>query len=109
MRDRIRYPPVPWQGDRPVPRAKGSIQAVRQRILEAAFAAFREQGYAGATTREIATRAKVSKRDLYTLFPDQQTLPAPCIKITRQRARQPLALGLVRAGGALHSALEAYG
>ncbi len=65
-----------------MPRAKGSIQAVRQRILEAAFAAFREKGYAGATTREIATRAKVSKRDLYTLFPDKQTMLAACIKIT---------------------------
>lgn len=92
-----------------MPRAKGSIQAVRQRILEAAFAAFREKGYAGATTREIATRAKVSKRDLYTLFPDKQTMLAACIKITAQRARQPLELGLVRDGGALRSALEAYG
>ena len=63
-----------------MPRAKGSIQAVRQRILEAAFAAFREKGYAGATTREIAARAKVSKRDLYTLFPDKQTMLAACIR-----------------------------
>ncbi len=92
-----------------MPRTRGSIQAVRQRILEAAFAAFREKGYAGATTREIATRAKVSKRDLYTLFPDKQAMLAACIKATVQRARQPLELGQVRDGRALRSALEAYG
>jgi AcrR family transcriptional regulator len=92
-----------------VPRTEASIQAVRQRILEAAFAAFREKGYAGATTREIARRAKVSKRDLYTLFPDKQVMLAACIKTTAQRARLPLELGPVRDGGALRSALEAYG
>ena len=37
----------------------------RSRILEAAFAAFMENGYAATTTLEIATRARVSKRELY--------------------------------------------
>jgi AcrR family transcriptional regulator len=92
-----------------VPRPRGPIQAVHQRILGAAFAAFLEKGYAGTTTREIATRAKVSKRDLYALFPDKQAMLAACIKTTAQRARQPLELGPVREGGALRSALEAYG
>ena len=36
---------------------------VRERILSAAFAAFKEHGYARASTLEIATRAKVSKRE----------------------------------------------
>jgi Bacterial regulatory proteins, tetR family len=34
---------------------------VRERILSAAFGAFMERGYSGASTLEIATRAKVSK------------------------------------------------
>jgi AcrR family transcriptional regulator len=92
-----------------VPRSGASIEAVRQRILQAAFAAFREKGYGGATTREIAARARVSKRDLYALFPDKQVMLAACIKTTAQRARQPLELGPVRDGAALRSALEAYG
>ena len=35
------------------------------RVLSAAFSAFMERGYSGASTAEIARRAKVSKRELY--------------------------------------------
>ena len=42
--------------------------AVRGRILEAAFAAFTKGGYAATSTLEIATRARVSKRELYALI-----------------------------------------
>jgi AcrR family transcriptional regulator len=41
---------------------------MRERILRAAFLAFMEDGYAGTSTLDIATRAKVSKRDLYANF-----------------------------------------
>ena len=37
---------------------------MRQRILEAAFSAFMERGFAETSTLEIATRAKASKREL---------------------------------------------
>ena len=43
----------------------GDKTAVRERILEAAFAAFMKSGYATASMLEIATRARVSKRELY--------------------------------------------
>src|SRR3954470_21341885 len=43
----------------------GEDSPVRDRILEAAFAAFRERGYATTSTLEIAQRARVSKRELY--------------------------------------------
>jgi AcrR family transcriptional regulator len=43
----------------------GDEAAVRERILKAAFAAFKKSGYATASTLEIATRARVSKRELY--------------------------------------------
>jgi len=47
-------------------RQEGSDETgVRARILEAAFAAFMEKGYATTSTLEIATRARVSKRELY--------------------------------------------
>jgi len=44
---------------------------VRERVLNAAFAAFMENGYTGTSTLEIATRAKVSKRELYQVCADK--------------------------------------
>jgi AcrR family transcriptional regulator len=52
---------------------------VRRRILDAAFSAFTEDGYAAASTLEIATRAKVSKRDLYTVAGSKHDLLIACI------------------------------
>lgn len=43
-------------------------------ILLAAFNAFMERGYEGATMLEIATRAKVSKLTIYALFKDKEGL-----------------------------------
>jgi len=54
-------------------RQKGRDETtVRERILEAAFAAFMKSGYATASTLEIATRACVSKRELYGLVGNKQ-------------------------------------
>jgi AcrR family transcriptional regulator len=64
----------------------------RERVLKAAFALFRERGFAGASTLEIATRAKVSKRDLYALFDDKQAMLTACINARAHRMRQPVAL-----------------
>src|SRR5215470_17091388 len=47
---------------------------LRERILGAAFCAFQENGYAGASMLEIATRAKVSKRELYAVCEDKAAL-----------------------------------
>ena len=41
--------------------------STRERVLKAAFAVFSSRGFSGASTLEIATRAQVSKRDLYAL------------------------------------------
>jgi AcrR family transcriptional regulator len=49
-------------------------QALRDRIVGAAFGAFMENGYAGTSTLEIATRAKVSKRELYALFENKEAM-----------------------------------
>ena len=49
-------------------RPKGSHGSTRERVLAAAFAVFRKRGFSAASTLEIATRAQVSKRDLYALF-----------------------------------------
>jgi AcrR family transcriptional regulator len=48
--------------------------AVRKRILGAALSAFMEGGFAQTSTLEIATRARVSKRELYTLFGNKEAM-----------------------------------
>src|SRR5215471_8016135 len=53
--------------------------AVRERILEAAFEAFMTSGYATASTLEIANRARVSKRELYSLVGNKQQMLIACI------------------------------
>jgi AcrR family transcriptional regulator len=55
---------------------KGSI---RDRILAAAFACIKENGFSGASTLDIANRARVSKRDLYALFPKKDDMLLACI------------------------------
>jgi AcrR family transcriptional regulator len=67
-------------------------QSLRARVLKAAFAVFRKRGFSGASTLEIATRAKVSKRDLYALFGSKQAMLAACIKERAAHMRRPLAL-----------------
>ena len=64
-------------------------QPVRERILRAAMEAFMELGYAQASTLEIATRAQVSKRELYALFGNKQAMLAACIADRAGRMRFP--------------------
>jgi AcrR family transcriptional regulator len=66
--------------------------SLRERLLRAAFAVFREHGFADASTLEIAKRAQVSKRDLYALFDSKQAMLAACITARASRMRQPLNL-----------------
>jgi AcrR family transcriptional regulator len=57
----------------------GNEAAVRARILEAAFAAFTKNGFAATSTLEIATRARVSKRELYATVGNKQEMLIACI------------------------------
>ncbi len=67
------------------PRHEGKDDdAARERILEAAFRAFTEGGYAATSTLGIATRARVSKRELYALVGNKQEMLIACIQ---ERAR----------------------
>src|SRR6201985_1716800 len=66
--------------------------AVRERILDAAFAAFMKSGYAVTSTLEIATRARVSKRELYALVGNKQEMLVACISARAARLRVPAEL-----------------
>jgi AcrR family transcriptional regulator len=61
----------------------------RGRILRAAMETFREHGFAAATTLEIATRARVSKRELYALVGNKEQMMATCISERGRRMRLP--------------------
>ena len=67
----------------------GEDTAVRDRILDAAFTAFMTRGYARASTLEIATRARVSKRELYALVGNKQKMLIACIRERASRLQVP--------------------
>jgi AcrR family transcriptional regulator len=62
---------------------------VRARILDAAFAAFMKSGYGAASTLEIATRARVSKRELYALVGNKKEMLIACISARATRLQVP--------------------
>jgi AcrR family transcriptional regulator len=91
-------------------RAEGSPDgAVRRRILEAAFAAFMESGYAQTSTLEIATRARVSKRALYDLVGNKQAMLVACISERAKRLQESADLPEPRDRAELEDALTAFG
>ena len=69
-----------------------------------------DHGFSGASTLEIATRAKVSKRELYALVGSKQDILVACIaeRATRMRWGPPQ-IPLVRDRDTLAGVLEAFG
>jgi len=91
-------------------RQKGADEsAVRARILEAAFAAFMENGYATTSTLEIATRARVSKRELYALVGNKQQMLSACISERAKRLDVPADLPVPRDRETLERVLVSFG
>jgi AcrR family transcriptional regulator len=81
----------------------------RKAILAAAYDVLMEQGYAGASTLEIATRAKVSKRELYAEFGSKRGILEALIATTAARMQVPLAPAELADPAALAAALTRYG
>jgi AcrR family transcriptional regulator len=87
----------------------GGDTAVRDRILEAAFAAFMQTGYAATSTLEIATRARVSKRELYALVGNKQEMLIACISERARRLRVSADLPVPRDRETLEQVLASFG
>jgi len=87
----------------------GDESAVRERILEAAFSAFKESGFATTSTLEIATRARVSKRELYALVGNKQEILIACIRERAQRFDVPAELPVLRDRDTLARVLASFG
>src|ERR1700686_1320091 len=81
----------------------------RQRILDAAFSAFMERGFVETSTLEIATRARVSKRELYALVGSKQEMLAACIAERAKRLQLPADLPEPHDQETLARSLEAFG
>jgi len=86
-----------------------SKETVRTRILEAAFSAFARSGYAQASTLDIASRAKVSKRELYTLVGNKQEMLVACIREWAKRLQIPANLPEIRDSDTLARVLISFG
>ena len=90
----------------PVPAA--AENHTHERIIGAAFKAFTEKGYAATSTLDIATRAKVSKRDLYANFASKHAVLVDCIKGRADRMRLPPDLPIPGSRQMLASTLTAF-
>jgi AcrR family transcriptional regulator len=87
----------------------GDETALRERILEAAFAAFMKSGYAAASTLEIATRARVSKREIYAVVGNKQEMLIASISERAKRFSVPANLPILRDRETLAQVLASFG
>src|ERR1700740_2570089 len=90
-------------------RKGGDETAVRKRILEGAFAAFMKSGYAVANTLEIATRARVAKRELNALVGNKREMLIACISERAKRFDVPADLPVLRDRETLAQVLASFG
>jgi AcrR family transcriptional regulator len=94
---------------KPSPSPLEELEPLRRCILEAAFSVLVERGYAGASTLEIAKRARVSKRELYAEFGSKSGILSALIATTSARMRLPLAAAEIHDRDDLAAALVGYG
>ena len=82
---------------------------MRNRVLSAAFSSFMENGYAGTSMLDIATRAQVSKREIYMLCADKSTLLRETITERSKQMRIPLEMQPAADPQQLEKTLTAFG
>ena len=81
----------------------------RERILSAAFEAFMERGYAATSTLEIATRARVSKRELYARVGNKRKMLITAIGQRATRLQAPADMPGLSDRETLAQVLTAFG
>jgi TetR/AcrR family transcriptional regulator, regulator of cefoperazone and chloramphenicol sensitivity len=88
------------------PSAGGYARGVetRQRIIAAGIACFGERGFAGASTREIATQAGVNAPALQYYFENKEGLYCACMEMIAEGAWANLAPAVERARAVLAAA-----
>ena len=93
----------------PLSAALDDLPPRRRAMLIAAFQVLMERGYAKASTLEIATRAKVSKRELYAEFGNKNGILQALIASTAEHMQTPLMPAEMGDRQAFTAALTAYG
>lgn len=91
------------------PREGDDAAAMRTRILDAAFAAFMKRGYSTTSTLEIATRARVSKRELYAVVGNKKEMLVACISARAGRLQAPADLPVPHDRETLTQVLTSFG
>jgi len=91
------------------PTESNSSALARARILAAAFEAFQERGYTATSTLEIATRARVSKRELYALVGNKQKMLITAIGERAKRLQAPADTPTLRDRATLAQVLTTFG
>jgi AcrR family transcriptional regulator len=81
----------------------------RGAMLAAAYESFVEHGVSGATTDEIARRARVSKREIYRLFGSKEALFSALVRERAGAMRSALELAPPDGREAALEALERFG
>ncbi len=94
----VKGPPPGRPGIRSV--AAGSGSTTRERVLRAAVQLFTERGYAAASMREIADRARVTKPVIYYYFKSKQELYASLLRHVLEETDQLFATEVARRGRA---------
>jgi AcrR family transcriptional regulator len=92
-----------------VEKLQAASSVVRDRIVHEAFAIFMERGFARASMLEIATRARVSKRDLYAHVGNKQKILVAGIAARANRMRPPDDMPVPRDRASLCDALSKLG
>lgn len=105
----VKRPPMTTTSSSKESQEERNAAALRERILDAAFDVFMERGYAATSTLEIATRARVSKRELYTVVGNKQEMLVACISARAKRMQMPADLPMPRDRETLAEILTAFG
>lgn len=91
------------------PRTREHHGALRQRVMEAALATFVDKGFAATSTLDIASHAKVSKRDLYLVAASKTELLRQAIAEQAGKLRPPPELPAAAGREAFAAALATFG
>ena len=116
MSTKVKRPPAPRSGS-PLrggtvapPGAESVTADARGEVIRrAAFEAFIEHGVSGATTDEIARRARVSKREIYRLFGSKEALFAGLVRERAGQMRRALTLAPPEDTASALDTLERFG
>ncbi|HLG85230.1 MAG TPA: TetR/AcrR family transcriptional regulator [Bradyrhizobium sp.] len=91
------------------PRTREQHEPLRQRVMDAAFAVFLDKGFAAASTLDIASRANISKRDLYQVAASKSELLRQAMAERTGKMRPPSELPVAASREALTATLAAFG